>query len=441
MMKLRFFAVAVLAVVVLTACGGLTGVVPQPTSTPPLAADQLLVFASPDGSIYTVTHGGSEHQRLLGTGAGTLVRFTSTVGAQVSSLARYFWPTWSPTGERLAVSRTPGAEARDPAALVVVPGKDEEETLLHSTAPGFPERVAEGAPHYSHWSPDGQRLAFIGPSLEGSSLDLFVVSPYDLESLLVVARGAPLYFGWSPDSSRLVIHQRNRLLVYDVDDRETRDLGRSDLTYRVPGFSPDGGRVAYVKQLNGEPTLVLRNLDSGEEISVVAGQGGIAFLWSPQGDSLAVAIRSSPRSVFYDEVWTYSVEGGGQRRLVQGLVMAFFWSPSGDQLAVIRTTGDVLPLEWVVARAGVDDTRVLDRFIPSRDWLIMLAFFDQYAWSHSPWSADGTHLVYAGTTVIGVDDRGFPSPSQVFVVEVSEESPPRSIGEGILAFWVPGLSE
>jgi len=116
--------------------------------------------------------------------------------------------------------------------------------LLHSIPPGFPERVAEGAPHYSHWSPDGQCLAFIGPSLEGNSLDLFVISPDDLKSLLVVARSAPLYFGWSPDSSRLVIHQRNRLLVYDVDDRETRDLGRSGLTYRVPDFSPDGGRIA-----------------------------------------------------------------------------------------------------------------------------------------------------------------------------------------------------
>ena len=78
-----------------------------------------------------------------------------------------------------------------------------------------------------------------------------------------------------------------------------------------------------MKQLYGEPTLVLRNLDSREEVSVVVAQEEIAFLWSPHGDSLAVAIRSSPRSVFYDGVWTCSVEGGGQRRLLQGLVMAF----------------------------------------------------------------------------------------------------------------------
>ena len=271
---------------------------------------------------------------------------------------------------------------------------------------------------------------------------MFVVSPDDPESLRPVVRRAPLYFGWSPDSSRLVIHQRDRLLLYDVEDGETRDLGRSDFTYRVPSFSPDGGCIAYVKQLEKGPVLVVRDLDSGDEVRVVAVQEEVAFLWSPLGDTLAVAIRSSPLAVFYDGVWVYSMEGGGlSRRLVQGQVMAFFWSPNGDQLAVIRTTGDFPPVEWVVASADGDDTQVLDRFLPSRDWLTMLAFFDQYAWSHSPWSADGTHLAYAGTTTGGDDGIGSPSPFQVFVADVSGVASPKAIAEGVLAFWVPALAE
>ena len=270
---------------------------------------------------------------------------------------------------------------------------------------------------------------------------MFVVSPDDPESRRVVARGAPLYFGWSPDSSRLVIHQRDRLLLYDVADRETRDLGRSGFTYRVPSFSPDGERIAYVKQLEGAPTLVVRNLANGDELPLAAAQEEIAFAWSPRGGSLAVAVRSSPLSAFYDGVWTYDVEGDGRRRLVQGRVMAFFWSPNGDKLAVIRATADFPPLEWIVASPDEDNTQVLDRFLPSRDWLIMLTFFDQYVWSHSPWSADGTHMAYAGTTASGDGGIGPPNPFQVFVADVSGETPPQAIAEGVLAFWVPGLVE
>ena len=83
------------------------------------------------------------------------------------------------------------------------------------------------------------------------------------------------------------------------------------------------------------------------------------------------------------------------------------------------------------------ESRALMTFQPSRDVLTMLGFFDQYAYSHSPWSPDSSRLVVAGTETLPYERRNghTPTGSRVFVIDVSGGEPPREIAEGTLAFW------
>ena len=67
----------------------------------------------------------------------------------------------------------------------------------------------------------------------------------------------------------------------------------------------------------------------------------------------------------------------------------------------------------------------------------MLSFFDQYAYSHSPWSPDGTKLVVAGTMqrTPGRRNGQTPTTDRVFVLEVTGAASPRDIAAGTLAVW------
>ena len=65
-----------------------------------------------------------------------------------------------------------------------------------------------------------------------------------------------------------------------------------------------------------------------------------------------------------------------------------------------------------------EEAKPLFRFQPSGEVLMMLSFFDQYAYSHSPWSPDGTMLVVAGTREEPMERRNGHTPggSHVYVV-------------------------
>ena len=93
--------------------------------------------------------------------------------------------------------------------------------------------------------------------------------------------------------------------------------------------------------------------------------------------------------------------------------------------------------EWIAADKSGDSVKSLFKFQPSSDVFTMLSFFDQYAYSNSPWSPDGTHLVVAGTPE-GASRPGngqAPTGDRIFVLDASGENPPLNIAGGTVAFW------
>ena len=81
--------------------------------------------------------------------------------------------------------------------------------------------------------------------------------------------------------------------------------------------------------------------------------------------------------------------------------MAYFWSPDGSRLAYVALSKKAGILRWTVLNVVNGERWPLVDFIPSRDQLTIFQFFDQYAYSHSPWSPDSRSLVFAGKLVDG----------------------------------------
>ena len=121
---------------------------------------------------------------------------------------------------------------------------------------------------------------------------------------------------------------------------------------------------------------------------------------------------------------------------MEGDVGAFFWSPDGHRLAVAHRAPDG-GLVWLILDVASGRTIVSAHFIPSTDYVTLLTFFDQYAYSHSPWSADSSSLVFSGR--VGTVDAVSEGPALVYVLNAAPGAEPMLLAEGGLAFWIPPI--
>ena len=129
--------------------------------------------------------------------------------------------------------------------------------------------------------------------------------------------------------------------------------------------------------------------------------------------------------------------GGKVRTIGEGQIIAFYWSPQGDKIAWVVLDIESRAFDWKVSASSGGPARQLFRFQASANVFTSLSFFDQYAYSHSPWSPDGTRLVVAGTRAetSGGRNGNTPTENQVFVLDATGAEAPRSIAPGVLAFW------
>lgn len=70
----------------------------------------------------------------------------------------------------------------------------------------------------------------------------------------------------------------------------------------------------------------------------------------------------------------------------------------------------------------------LDSFTPTREMIYFLNFFEQFARSHSFWSADGRHLAYGAL----VAERG---TAEVRMVAASEGGRVQKVADGVIGVW------
>ena len=170
---------------------------------------------------------------------------------------------------------------------------------------------------------------------------------------------------------------------------------------------------------------------------VLFGLCSSAFVWSPDGSELAVADGQGPSGLVYDRLRVVSAKGGAVRTIAEGSIVSFYWSPAGDRLAWVQLDLDSRMFEWLVAPKEGGAPRQLFRFRPSSDTITMLTFFDQYGYSHSPWSPDGAQLVVSGTQDEAFSRRNGQTATgdRIFVIDATGEVEPREIAVGTLAIW------
>jgi len=410
---------------------------------PEVSVDRI-IYVSPGGDLITIKADGSSSQRLTG---GTQLR-SGPAGPAVSQVGGplpaqsldfnnfYAWPTWSPDDTRLAASRVQATGDRElqVSVQIIHATNGRAETVYTNEMPAL---IAEGVPHYLYWSPNGRYLAIIASAPQG--LTLFVVDTQSNGDPVAVETGAPLYFSWAADGNSILIHVGNEVkLIESPFDSSYSKLLATTEGFRVPAFSPDGHRLAYpVHNESGGSLLISDSTNPDHPETVLDLDSFSSFMWSPSGDGLAVADQPHPGASVFQRLRVVSADGTSVHTVAEEPLMAFYWSPNGELIAWVSLVPEEQMFQWKVASRQGESVRQLFRFHPSGDTFTMLSFFDQYAYSHTPWSPDSSHLVVAGSPEPSFERRNghTPTGSRVFVLDIQGTGQAHDIAAGTLAFW------
>ena len=184
--------------------------------------------------------------------------------------------------------------------------------------------------------------------------------------------------------------------VINADGSGQRNLTRNAKWDQCPAWSPDGGRIAFLRSIGGVslPSIYVMNSDGSGQRKLTRGRAPENCpVWSPDGRQLAyhVLMRNGQTDIFVT-----NADGSGRRRLTTHPADDHYprWSPDGHQIAF---ASERLGLNQVfVMRADGSAERALP------------ALEDGIVDSSIEWSPDGRKLFFESDAVgiFVVNSRG-----------------------------------
>lgn len=166
------------------------------------------------------------------------------------------------------------------------------------------------------WSPDGTRLAYLWDDGAGKALWILETAtgrrttvPGTLRPTRTAnqAPAAPAIdaFRWSPDGNTLLVEAGGDLYLHPAGGGPVRRLTETRAEESSPRFSPDGKRLAFVREYD----LYMIDFDKGGNESRLT-----------TGGEKNVTLNGTTDWVYWEEIWDRDATG-------------FWWSPDGTRIA------------------------------------------------------------------------------------------------------------
>jgi TolB protein len=197
----------------------------------------------------------------------------------------------------------------------------------------------------------------------------------------------------SPDGSRVVFlsarddpeptfpNLKYEIYLVDSDGQNLRRLTETEVGEDHPAWSPDGEKILFDADYDGDGFFEIYTLDiNGENLTqLTENAANDQFAdWSPDGSKIAF---SSDRNGNWD-IFVMDADGGNQLALTEGADWELFpaWSPDGSQIAY---------------NGLVPNTGNTDVFVMNADGSDVLQLTDSPGFDENPaWSPDGTLIAF-----------------------------------------------
>lgn len=210
-------------------------------------------------------------------------------------------PVWSPSGRRIAFvsfrDTLAGKWNLGPGSIYLV---DFDPLAGVDTGGAFRLTDNEGSDGWPTWSPDGTRIAF--ESDRSGNWDIWIVNA-DGSGLVNLTRSPDeeRYPAWSPDGHRLAFTSKrngpSNVWVLNIQEAlqgagasKAGNLTKSPHRDRYAMWSPDGRRIAFNTNRDGDQEIYVMNADGSSPTNVSRAPDSIEGLadWSPDGKRLVL---------------------------------------------------------------------------------------------------------------------------------------------------------
>jgi len=397
-----------------------------------------IVFISNDGNIYSVAADGTDGRNLTNDGNGWAITSLRRPEGQPDPVF-YSWPTASPDGSKLAASKVTLQSPTDiKAELHTFDIKSGLAHKIHENPSGDAPFIAAGVPHYMCWSPDSKSLAFVGQDeLRGLTLH---VSNQKNEPAKEIISGSPIFTLWSGNSNRMLLHVGETMYLADIDSgEEPKELRHRSIAFRCFAWALNGTKSVYVARApyRGGSAIYLadENGDNGQPVAPIR-RGETVLVSSPSQEYVAFTEKGPPSAQYYVTLKLLKVNDIEVKTFVDEPLLAFFWSPDGEKIAFIGYDPATQKATWKIIDVKNEKVFKLTDFVPSSELSTVIAFFDQYGQSHSPWSSDSRYLTFTGHAESRkYGSNGKHGNNHVYVIDIHSRLSPYSVGAGSMATW------